>query len=70
MSFLYVPLFKLNDNRLITQIITQQVKKINSPTFSAGYKQVIDKPTHVANNSVSCVDLLFCTNQNTISNYD
>ena len=36
---------------------------------SAGYKQIIDKPTGVINNSMLCIDLLFCTNQNVISNY-
>ena len=29
---------------------------------------MIDKLVHVVNNSMSCMDLLFCTNQNTISN--
>ena len=42
---------------------------IDSLTSSAGYKQIIDKPTHVINNSMSCIDLIFCTNQNIISNY-
>ena len=44
-------------------------QEIDSLTLSAGYKQIIDKPTHIVNNSMSCIDLLFCTNQNTISNY-
>ena len=44
-------------------------QEIDSLTLSAGYKQIIDKPTHVVNNSMSCIDLLFCTNQTTISNY-
>ena len=44
-------------------------QEIDSLTLSAGYKQIIDKPIHVVNNSMSCIDLLFCTNQNTISNY-
>ena len=43
--------------------------EINSLTSSAGYKQIIDKPTHVINNSMSCIDLIFCTNQNVVSNY-
>ena len=29
----------------------------------------IDQPNHVINNSMSCIDLIFCTNQNVISNY-
>ena len=43
-------------------------QEIDSLTLSAGYKQIIDKPTHVVNNSMSCIDLLFCTDQTTISN--
>ena len=27
-------------------------------TSSAGYKKMIDKPTHIKNNSMSCIDLL------------
>ena len=30
---------------------------------------MIDKPTHVANDSISCTDFLFCTNQKIASNY-
>ena len=44
-------------------------QEIDSLTSSVGYKQIIDKPTHVINNSMSCIDLIFCTNQNVISNY-
>ena len=44
-------------------------QEIDSLTLSAGYKQRIEKPTHIVNNSMSCFDLLFCTNQNAISNY-
>ena len=40
-------------------------QEIDSLTLSAGYKQIIDIPTHIVNNSMSCI----CTNQNTISNY-
>ena len=47
---------------------TQQDKKLTL-TSLAGYKQIIDKPTHVINNSMSCIDLIFCANQNVISNY-
>ena len=28
-----------------------------------------DKPTHVINTSMSCIDLIFCTNQSVISNH-
>ena len=44
-------------------------QEIDSLTSSAGYKQIIDKPIFIVNNSMSLIDLLFCTNQNTISNY-
>ena len=44
-------------------------QEIDSLTSSAGYKQIIDKPIFIVNNSKSLIDLLFCTNQNTISNY-
>ena len=44
-------------------------QEIDSLTSSARYKQIIDKPTHVINNSMSCIDLIFCTNKNVISNY-
>ena len=44
-------------------------QEIDSLTSSAGYEQIIDKPTHVINNSMSCIGLIFCTNKNVISNY-
>ena len=44
-------------------------QEIDSLTTSAGYEQIINKPTHVFNNSMSYIDLIFCTNQNLISNY-
>ena len=44
-------------------------QEIGSLTSSTGYKQIIDKPTHLINNTMSCIDLIFCTNQNVISNY-
>ena len=44
-------------------------QEIDCLTLSAGYKQMTDKPTHVVNNSMSCIDLLFSTNQSTISIY-
>ena len=33
-------------------------QEIDSLTSSAGYKQIIDKHTHVINNSMSCIDLI------------
>ena len=44
-------------------LLTQQVKKLTVSHYQP------DKPTHVVNNSMSCIDLLFSTNQSTISNY-
>ena len=44
-------------------------EEIDTPTSSAGYAQIIDKPTHILNNSMSCIDLIFCTNKNIISNH-
>ena len=38
-------------------------------TSSAGYSQIIDKPTHIANNSMSYVDLIFCTKANVVSKH-
>ena len=43
--------------------------EIDSLTLSAGYKQIINKSTHIVNNSISGIDHLFCSNQNTILNY-
>ena len=50
------------------KLVTQQAQKSSLP-LSAGYKQMSDKPNHVVNNSISCIDHLFCANQNTVSNY-
>ena len=44
-------------------------EEIHSLTSSAGYKQIIDKPSHVINNSMLSIDFIFCTNQNVVSNY-
>lgn len=40
--------------------------ELGSLASSAGYKQIIDKPTHDVNNSISCIDLIFCTSKNVI----
>ena len=44
-------------------------EEIDTLTSSAGYAQIIDKPTHILNNSMSCIDLIFCTNKNITSNH-
>ena len=42
---------------------------LESLTSSAGYTQIIGKPTHAVNSSMSCIDLIFCTNINVISKH-
>ena len=49
--------------------LNSTIQHLFTLTSSAGYSQIIDKPTHVLNNSKSCIDLIFCTNKNIISNY-
>ena len=46
-----------------------QGQELDLLTLSAGYNQIIDKPTHVINTSMSCIDLILCTNQSVISNH-
>ena len=43
-------------------ITNSEGQEVNFFILSAGYKQTTDKPTHIVNNSLSCIDLLFCTN--------
>ena len=40
-------------------IINSFGKEIETLTSSAGYYQLIDKPTHIINDSRSCIDLIF-----------
>ena len=42
--------------------------EIYTLTSSAGYKQIINKPTHTVNNSSACIDVIFCYNLNLLSN--
>ena len=46
-----------------------QGQELDSLTLSAGYNQIIDKPTHIINKSMSCIDLIFYANQYLISNH-
>ena len=46
-----------------------QGPELDSLTLSSGYDQIIDKPNRVINNSMSCIDLIFCTNQSAITNH-
>ena len=50
-------------------ITNHQGQELDSITLSAGYNLITDKPTHVINTSMSCIDLIFCTNQSVISNH-
>ena len=48
---------------------TQYARNLNSLTSSAGYSQIIDKPTHIVNSSMPCINLIFCTDKNVISKH-
>ena len=37
-------------------------KELDTITSTAGYSQIIEKPTHFTNNSFSCIDLIFTSN--------
>ena len=50
-------------------IIYTLSQETDSPTSSGRYAQIIDKPSYVVNNSMSCIDLMFCTNKNITSNH-
>ena len=43
--------------------------EIDTLSSSAGYKQIINKPTHIVNSSSFCIDLIFSKNLNLLSNY-
>ena len=43
--------------------------ELDSLISLARYSQIIDKPTYIVNNSMSCIDLIFCTNTNVISKH-
>ena len=43
-------------------ITNYQGQELDLLTLSSGYNQIIDKPTHLINTSMSCIDLIFCTN--------
>ena len=40
--------------------------KIDYLTSSFGFHQIINKPTHILNNSSSCIDLIFTTQPNLV----
>ena len=43
-------------------------QEIDSLTSACGYSQTINQPTHMTKESSSCIDLIFTTNTNLISN--
>ena len=60
--------FNAHNSRWWKNDITNfQGQELDSLTSSAGYTQMIDKPTYVIKNYKSCIDLIFCTNQNVLS---
>ena len=51
-----------------SDIDTLEGIKINDLTSSYGLSQLISEPTHILPNSSSCIDLIFCSHPNMISN--
>ena len=52
--------FNARCSRLWKDYVTNfQGQELDSHTLSAEYNQFIGKPTHVINNSMSCIDLIF-----------
>ena len=47
---------------------TFEGRAIHSLMTSAGYTQLIDQPSHVINNSSSCIDLVVASNPNVVCN--
>ena len=50
----------------VTNSVGQELDSLTSP---AGCSQVIDESTLMVNNSMSCIDLIFCTNTNVLSKH-
>ena len=44
-------------------------KELDTLTSTAGYTQLIDKPTHFFSGGCSCIDLIFCNKPELISEY-
>ena len=42
-------------------------REINIITRAAGYSQLINQPTHITKDSLSCIDLIFTSNPNLIN---
>ena len=50
----------------VNDIDTFEGKKINELTSSYGLHQIISEPTHLLDNSKSCIDLIFCNQPNLV----
>ena len=53
-------------NKDITNSVDRETDTL---TWSDRYKRIINKPTHTANKSSSCIDLIFCNIFNLLANY-
>ena len=49
-----------SSNRWKNDITNSVGQELDFLISSAGYSQIIDKATHIVNNSMSCIDLIFC----------
>ena len=58
-----------SSNRWKNDITNSVGQELDFLISSAGCSQIIDKATHIVNNSMSCIDLIFCTNTNVISKH-
>ena len=62
--------FNAGDTRCCKNDITNSAGlELYSFTSSAGYTHIIDKSAFALNSSMSCIDLIFCTNLNVISKH-
>ena len=52
----------------IGDIETSEGSGINALTTSYGFQQLISEPTHILNNSSSCIDLIFTDQPNLVNN--
>ena len=54
---LVILMLKAQNGISLTKII--QLETLQTYVTTAGYSQLIDQPTHCANGSSSCIDLIF-----------
>ena len=50
-------------------VTTTEGREIDSMTSQFGLHQIISEPTHIMNNSFSCIDLIFCNQVNLITDF-